>query len=349
MRYKASGMKTVRIVLSGLGNLGLRFVEIIGEKRGEIRTRYGLDLLFVGAADSRGIAYDPAGLDPNEIIRDKAATGSIGDYPNAGRRDGTALELVATAAADVLCEATPVNLSAGGEPGLSCIRTALSRGMHVVTPNKGPIVLAYSELTAMAKAHGVELRFDGTVAGGLPALGIGTRELRGARIARIEAVPNLVTGYVIDLLAAGLDWDAALARARETGALEADPSWDLDGWDAAAKLVILANAVLGFPAKLEDVARTGIRDLSARALREATAAGKRVRLLATAVEATSGYRLSVEPRVLSPDHPLGRLGEKEMGIVYYTDIYGTITATIREETPVPSAATILRDILAIYL
>ena len=78
MRYKASGMKKVRIVLSGLGNLGLRFVEIIGEKREKIRDRYGLDLLIVGAADSRGIAYDPAGLDPNVIIRDKAGTGSIG-------------------------------------------------------------------------------------------------------------------------------------------------------------------------------------------------------------------------------------------------------------------------------
>ncbi len=343
-------MKTVRIVLSGLGNLGLRFVKIIVEKRVEVRSRYRLDLSIVGAADSHGAAYDPAGLDPHEIMRVKAQTGSIADYPRVGTPDTKALDLVRIATADVLCEATPVNINAGGEPGLSHIKAALSRGMHVVTPNKGPIVLAYQELTALAAEHDAELRFDGTVAGGLPAIPIGARDLRGARISKVEAVPNLVTGYIIDLLSSGLEWDTALARARASGALEADPSWDLDGWDAAAKLVILANAVLGFPARLNYVDRTGIRDLSARDLREATEAGKRIRLLATAEETSpSGYRLSVAPHALSPDHPLGRLGSKEMGIVYHTDIYGTITATIREETPVPSAATMLRDLLGIFL
>lgn len=343
-------METVRIVLSGLGNLGRRFVEIIADKNEEIRIRYDLDLLIVGAADSRGIAYDQTGLDPNEILRVKDEAGSISLYPRVGQSGVSALELVRTTEADLLCEATPVNLRDGGEPGLSCIKAAIVRGMHVVTPNKGPIVLAYPELTALAEEHNVKLRFDGTVAGGLPALNIGVRDLRGARITRIEALPNLVTGLILDLLAAGADWDAALVQARAEGVLEADPSWDLDGWDAAAKLVILANAVLGFPAKLEDVERTGIRRLSVQELREAANSGNRIRLLAVAeAVASSGYRLSVAPQALPQDHPLGQLGEKEMGIVYHTDIYGTIAATIREETPIPSAATMLRDILSIYL
>jgi len=339
----------VRLIVSGLGNLGIRFVGILSEKGEEIRARDGLTLRIVGAADSRGVAYDPTGLDPKEIIRVKKEAGSIGRYPEVGKLGASAHELIKSTDADVLCEATPVNLEAGGEPGLSCIREAISRGMHVVTPNKGPVVLAYPELTAMAEAHGVELRFDGTVAGGLPALNIGTRDLRGARITRIEAVPNLVTGLILDLLAAGTDWDAALVQARAEGVLEADPSWDLDGWDAAAKLVIMANAILGIPVRLEDVKRKGIREISAQEARRAAASGKRIRLLAVAEKSPSGYQLRVEPCALPPEHPLGRLGKKEMGIVYYTDIYGTITATIREETPVPSAATMLRDILSIYL
>ena len=339
---------TVRIIVSGLGNLGLRFTGIIAEKQEYLHDRYGLDLVIVGAADSRGTAYDPAGLNPRTIIRVKQEAGSVGNYPNAGRPGATAGELITAAAADVLCEATPVNLGSNGEPGLSHVTAALSHGIHVVTPNKGPIVLAYAELTALAREHDVELRFDGTVAGGLPAIPIGARDLRGAHIERIEAVPNLVTGYIIDLLTAGLDWDVALARAQETGALEADPSWDIDGWDAAAKLVILVNSVLGVPAKLDDVDRAGVRGISSRELEDAAAAGKKVRLLATAEDTPSGYRLRVAPQPIPSDHPLGRLGDREMGIVYYTDIYGTITATIREESPIPSAATMLRDIIAIY-
>ncbi len=340
--------ETVRIIVSGLGNLGLRFTGIIAEKREQLRDRYGLDLVIVGAADSRGTAYDPTGLDPTEIIRVKRETGSIGNYPEVGTPDTSTLDLITTGDVDVLCEATPVNLQSGGEPGLSHVKAALSHGMHVVTPNKGPIVLAYTELVSLAKNHNVQLRFDGTVAGGLPAIPIGARDLRGAHIERIETVPNLVTGYILDLLASGSDWDAALAQAQKTGALEADPSWDIDGWDAAAKLVILANSVLGQPATLADVDRTGIRGLSSHELGEATAAGKKFRLLAVAAETSSGYDLHVSPQSLPSDHPLGRLGTKEMGIVYYTDIYGTITATIREESPVPSAATMLRDIIAIY-
>lgn len=336
-----------RIVLVGLGNLGRRFCRILAEKSSFLERRYGLCLSLVGAADSRGIAYSPGGLDPRLIAEIKGRGGTVRDYPGAGQA-GTALELVRACEADVLCEATPVNLDAGAEPGLSVIREAIGRGMHVVTPNKGPIVLAYRELTALARERGVELRFDGTVAGGLPALYLGGRDLRGAEIQRVEAVPNLVTGYILDLLAEGLSWEEALARGREEGALEADPSFDLDGWDAAAKLVILANHVLGHPARLEDVEREGIRGVDPREVRRARERGGLFRLVARAERGDGGYRLAVRPEEIPAGHPLSILGRKGMGVVYYTDIYGTISAAIREEDPTPSAATMLRDILDIF-
>ena len=195
----------------------------------------------------------------------------------------------------------------------------------------------------------MQLRFDGTVAGGLPAINLGARDLRGAVVQRIEAVPNLVTGYVMDMLADGVAWDEALERARAEGVLEADGSWDLDGWDAAAKLVILANAVAGFPATLDDVQRDGIAGVDVAALVAARQRGERYRLLARAErQPDGGYSLSVAPTRLSPDHPLGRLGRKQMGVVYTTDIYGVITAIIDELNPIPSAMTMLRDLLDIY-
>ncbi len=343
-------MQQVRLVLVGLGNLGSRFCRILHEKREHIRQRHGLDLVLIGAADSRGAAYDPVnGLEPQQVVSLKSSGASIADYPDVGQKSWLATDLVATAQADVLLEASPVNLDEGAEPGLSCVRTALRRGMHVVTPNKGPLVVAYAELHELAAAHDAELRFDGTVAGGLPALYIGQRCLRGAVIQRLQAVPNLCTGYVIDMLADGLTWEEATTRASKEGVLEDDGSWDLEGWDAVAKLVILVNAVLSVSARMDDVRRTGITELRPESLRAARERGERYRLLAEATrQPDGGYQLSVAPRPLSPDHPLGHLGRKQMGVTYETDIYGTITATIDEPSPVPSAATMLRDLLDIY-
>ncbi|HQE91643.1 MAG TPA: homoserine dehydrogenase [Anaerolineae bacterium] len=342
-------MQTIRYVLVGLGNLGRRFCEVIAEKTPLLRERYSLELVLVGAADSRGAAYDGHGLDPRRVAQLKRDGGSVSAYPGAGRGGWDALSLVEAADADLLLEALPVNLDKGAEPGLSCIRAAMRQGMHVVAPDKGPLVVAYRELHDLAKANGVQLRFDGTVAGGLPAINLGARDLRGAIVQRIETVPNLVTGYVMDMLADGVAWDAALERARAEGVLEADAAWDLDGWDAAAKLVILANAVLDYPATLDGVARSGIAAVGAEELASARREGCCYRLLACAERQPDGdYGLSVAPTRLSPEHPLGRLGRKQMGVVYTTDIYGVITAIIDEPNPVPSAMTMLRDLLDIY-
>ncbi len=345
-------MKTIRTVLIGLGNLGKRFCDILVAKEATLRERYGIEIVLVGAADSRGGAYSPSGLDPALLSRLKDAGKSAADYPRFGRRGWKPEELIATAGADLLLEATPVNIASGARPAIDCIRLALGKGMNVVTPNKGPMVLAYRELTDLAHRNGAELRFDGTVAGGLPAINLGQRDLRGATIRRLEAVPNLVTGFLLDAVASGKDWISALEEARASGDLESDPSWDIQGWDAAAKLVILANAVLDYPATLDDVSIVGIEELArdAERVREAARRGMKYRLLARAVEDNAGgYLLTVGPVLLPPDHPFGRLGPKQMAVLYETDIYGTIQAIIEEQTPTPSAATMLRDILDIYI
>ncbi|MCX7855502.1 MAG: homoserine dehydrogenase, partial [Anaerolineae bacterium] len=324
---------TIRLLLVGLGNLGRRFCDLLAWKGPEVEARYGLRLLLVGAADSRGAAYDPAGLDPARVAALKEAGRSVADLPGVGRPGLSAADLIAQADADLLCEASPVNLRQGAEPGLTHVRLALERGMHVVTPNKGPLVLAYRELHDLAARRSVQLRFDGTVAGGLPAIYIGQRDLRGATVHRIEAVPNLCTGYILELLADGLSWEEAQARAREEGVLEADPSFDLEGWDAAAKLVILVNGVMGVPARLEEVERTGITALSGADVVAARREGRVYKLLATADRRPDGsVAMRVAPVPLPDDHFLARLGRKQMGVVYHTDIYGTLMAAIDEPT-----------------
>jgi homoserine dehydrogenase len=195
----------------------------------------------------------------------------------------------------------------------------------------------------------VHLRFCGTVAGGLPAINLGQRDLAGATVRRLEALPNLTTSYILDKMTSGMSYAAALAAAQAQGCAEADPTLDVEGWDAANKLVILANSVLGVPATLADVDVTGITGVTESDLVTARAAGETIKLVAAAIRGDDGsYTLTVAPTPLPAEHPLARLSGQQMGIVYHTDIYGTISAAIVEETPVPSSATMLRDLLSIY-
>jgi homoserine dehydrogenase len=337
------------IVLIGLGNIGLGFLRILRRKAKHLRDRYGLHFRVTGAADSKGAALDPGGLDLERVIRLKEERHTIAAYPGRGQPGMAPLDLVERTNAQVLCEASPVNLE-DGEPGLSCIRRALEKKMHVVTPNKGPLVLAYGELVSLAAAHQVQLLFCGAVAGGLPAINIGRRDLAGATIYRIEALPNLTTSLILDLMSQGMSYDQALAAAQRQGCAEADPSLDVEGWDAANKLVILANSVLGVPATLDQVQVQGITGITQDDLSAAASAGQVIKLLATAARQDDGaYALTVAPTPLPGDHPLAQLGGHHMGIVYQTDIYGAISANIREDEPIPSAATILRDLLTIYI
>jgi homoserine dehydrogenase len=123
---------------------------------------------------------------------------------------------------------------------------------------------------------------------------------------------------------------------------------DVEGWDAANKLVILAHSVLDYPASLDEVAVEGITGVSADMLAAAAAEGKRVKLVATAEQEGEGYRFSVRPTWLDADHPMAQLRPKQMGIVYHTDISGSIAAAIVEETPVPTASAMLRDVVEVY-
>jgi homoserine dehydrogenase len=259
-------------------------------------------------------------------------------------------------AADLLLDASPANFDplaqAGpqsGQPGLSCIETALSRRMHVVTANKAPLVLAFSRLEALAESHSVELRYDATVTGGLPAVNLGRRDLAAAEIHRLEGILNLTTNYILTRMADdGLSYAQALHDAQVAGHAETDPTLDVEGWDAANKLVILAHSVLGQPATLADVTVEGILGVTPEMLAQAAAEAKRVKLLAVAEQRGKGYELSVRPTWLEAGHPLAQLQPKQMGIVYHTDISGNISAAIVEETPLPTASAMLRDVVDIY-
>jgi homoserine dehydrogenase len=340
--------RRVKFFLIGAGNVGRRFLNLVESKGPTLRERLGLELTLVGVADRSGIARNPEGLAIPEVVALKQGGRGVAEHPRWGVPSETGLEMVRARGADLLVEASPANMI-DGQPALACIEAALSGGTHVVTANKAPLVLAFSRLTELARVNGVQLRYDATVTGGLPAVNIGQRDLAAAKIHRLEGVLNLTTNYILTRMAQdGMSYEEALAHAQAAGHAETDPTLDVEGWDATNKLVILANSVLSFPAELDDVEVTGITGVGEDALRAAAADGMRIKLVATAEADGDRYRLSVRPTRLPAEHPLAQLGPKQMGIVFHTDINGSISATVVEDTPTPTAAAVLRDVVEIY-
>lgn len=337
----------IRMAVIGLGNVGRRLLELVQLKRQVIRDRFDLDLVVTAAGDHSGGAYADQPLAIQTILDLKRSGKGIAAYPLYGRAAMPMVDLVRAAAADVLVENTLTNLT-DGEPGLSTMRAALERKMNITTANKGPLVLAYQELNALAQKNGVKILHSATVAGGLPVINLGRRDLGASDITRFEGIVNGTTNHILEAMTHGESYQAALARAQEIGMAEADPTLDVDGWDAANKLVLVANAVLRRPTTLQDVEVQGIRAITAQELADARAQGQVLKLVARAAKTDTGWELSVKPTRLDDTHPLAQVPGGYMGVLYETDINGEIFARIHEENPYPTAAGVLRDIINLY-
>ncbi len=338
-------MKKPRIAITGVGNVGRRLLELIDRKRESLGTRFNIDLVVAGVCDSSGALIDGQGIDPHQVMEVKENKKGISTL--SGSVAGiTPPEFARSVQADMLVELTLTNLK-NGEPGLSATRIALARKMHVVTANKGPLVLAYSELAALAKSNDVRLLHSATVTGGLPTLNIGARDLCVASIDRVEGVLNGTTNYILTRMTEGASYNDALKYAQEVGMAEADPGLDVDGWDAACKLVIIANAVLRRPTTLSDVAVEGIAGVTSQQLKHAASNNQVLKLIALAERKEHDYQFSVRPTTLPRSHPLASISAGMMAVLYDTDINGKIFACIEEEDPYPTAAAVLRDIVHI--
>jgi homoserine dehydrogenase len=343
-----------RLCLAGAGHVGGGLLTLLAERGTELAERYGADVRVCGVAELGGAVVDPEGLDVSRVRKALAAGEPLGRVPGVGRPGMTPLALLHASRADVLLEATPVDL-ATAEPALTTVRTALRQGTHVVLANKAPLALAYGDLAALSDLTGERdgtarrprLRFSATVAGALPVVNLGRRDLAGCRITRIEGVFNGTSHGILRAMEAGSTFDEALADAQRRGIAETDPSLDVDGHDAACKLAITANAVLDQRCTVADVATTGIRGVTVSQVRAAQRDGRRVLLLCTAEPGQGGFRLSVRPTPVALEHPLARLGPDEMGVVYHTDWVDRLSAASLEPGPEPASAAMLRDLIDI--
>jgi len=278
----------------GFGFIGRGLVKTFHEKLDKIRI---LDREFklVGVSDSRGYLYDEDGLDLEKLADVKR----LSEYPNEYREGGSAEELIEKGNADLMVETTPTNIK-NGEPGLTFMRKALSEGIHVVTSNKGPLVVAFRDLTMLAEKNGCHLLYEGTVAGAVPIFSLVRECLQGDKIRRISGILNGTTNYILSrMYFEGTSFELALKEAQERGITERDSSYDVDGIDAACKVVILANALMNRNVKFEDVERTGIRRITQEAVSLAKKSNFAIKLVGTI-----DRRIEVAPKLVPINHPL---------------------------------------------
>ncbi|MEM7531794.1 MAG: homoserine dehydrogenase [Chloroflexota bacterium] len=336
-------MKIINTALMGLGNVNRNLLKIFEMKEARLRAQYGVSFKVIAVADSSGVAIDEAGFDASALRTHKEAGGYVKDLPSfvQGR---TMADLLPTLDCELLMEGSPVNLQ-HGEPGLSATRIALQQGISVVLANKGPLVLAYQELHDIARANNAGLAFSATVCGALPVINIGQRDHIAADFTRVRGIFNSTSNFILEEMAAGRDYDEALAEAQARGIAEADPSLDVEGWDTANKLIIIANSFLGMKATLADVAVEGITNITAQNLQEAQSQGNTIKLIAEAAFGENGQQptLSVKPMHLSRTDFLGGCTGWEMGIELHSDLYGRMYHKMWEREPLPTAAAMLRD------
>ena len=249
----------------------------------------------------------------------------------------------------VLVECTPSDLKTG-EPGLSHITAALENGWHVATASKGALVLRFRELKDLASKRGVRLMASAASSAALPTLDVGIRSLAGAEVLGIEGILNGTTNFILTKMEEGVTYAQALAEAQSRGIAEPDPTMDVDGWDTAAKLLIITNSVMRTGFRLDEVWVSGIRDLAPHLGPKAAEAGKALRLMGkcSKEDGTHPWKLEVGLALLDGDHPLFGVRGTTKGVTFYTDTMGPVTIVGGRSDPGGTGAALLKDIINIY-
>ena len=329
----------MRIILCGFGVVGQSLVKLFESRSEDLYAKYGLKPRVVAVFDSNGSAIDPSGLDLERLVETKKKSGSVKNYSKT-KNNITGLDIIKNIDADVLIETTASNYK-DAEPGMTHITSAMKKGMHVISVNKGPLALAFPSLLELATYNQVMLKFSGTVGGGTPILDYAKDSLRGERITSFAGILNGTTNYILTNMANGLSFESALKDAKEKGYVEADESLDLDGLDAAAKLVILANWIMGMKVTMPDIKCTGIRKVSTEDIKNAAKKKCAIKLIASC-----NKDLEVGPKEISIDDPLCVNGTLN-AIAFTSEHSGTQTIIGKGAGGMETASSILRDLIDI--
>lgn len=325
-----------RIAIAGFGNVGQALARLIAE-----RNPAASNVVIVGVSDPRfGTVASHEGIDVGELLTAVSEEGfeAIASHmPGAG-----VLDMVGAAGADTLVELSVTDLETA-EPATTHVRQALSAGLNVSTTNKGPIALHHTELRDLAQANGVTLAFEGTVMSGTPVIAM-AGAMQNAGLTALNGVLNGTTNFILTLVEGGSSYEDALALAQSHGYAEADPAGDIEGHDSAAKLVILAEVLLGATISLPDVERLPIFSVAPEQIQQAKMEGDSYRYLSTLDGGTGEWHASVAPRRLPAAHPLTRVAGAGNGVTLDTELLGEMTLFGPGAGPTPTAFAVLSDL-----
>lgn len=349
------------LLLVGFGHVGRRFAGLLQEKSVALRRDYGLSWRVVGIATrTHGSAFDARGLDMVKALKLTEAGASL-DVLTGAESDrmlppgASGHDLIRHATGEsrlrrlqhlVLVETTLLDIEAG-QPAIDHVMLALRGGAHVVTANKGPVAFACRELQAVAESAHREFLFESAVMDGVPVFNLVRETLPVADVTGFRGVVNATTNFVLTAMEAGRSQDEALREMQDAGIAEADPSFDIDGWDAAAKTSALMNVLMRGTATPRTIPRTGIRGVTREDVQQAMARGKRIRLVARASRVDGHPVGHVGPEELDAADPLANLRGMQNLLVLQTDVLGDIGMLQLDGGLIQTAYGLLSDLVTI--
>ncbi|RLD56265.1 MAG: homoserine dehydrogenase [Bacteroidetes bacterium] len=333
-----------KIGLLGFGTVGKGISEILRDKKEFLNTKYGYEYDIVAVADfAFGNVYNPDGLDIPLMLEQAGNKEKF----TKDLTDMETLDLIKNSNVTVWCELTYTDLNTGG-PAIDHVKTALSAGKHIVTSNKGPAALLYPEMKKLADENGVKFMIEGTVCAGTPVINLTDGPLAGCKISKISGILNGTTNYMLSEMEKGMSYDEVLKIAQELGYAEADPTGDVEGYDARGKVTILANIVMDAGIKISDVPCQGITKITPEDIDFAKKQGKRWKLLGS-VEMKDGKVItSVAPEMVDISHPLAGVMGATNALTFATDMLGDVTIVGPGAGKIETGFSILTDLLAIH-
>lgn len=341
-----------KIGLIGCGTVGQGLLQILHDKHDDLRDAFGFEAKVVAISDKlKGTLLVPGGIDIPSVLDLLGRGRSLSEYPKALPAQVEPLDpldMIERTDADIIAEMTYTDIKTG-EPATSYIKKALRLGKSVATSNKGPAALHYRELHELARQNGLQFRIEGTVMSGTPVFHLAECGLAGNTISEVQGILNGTTNFILSKMETeGMDYGPALALAQKLGYAEADPTADVEGFDALAKVVILSNVLLGGSLKTSDVPCRGISSIGKADVEAAKAQGFRYKLIGQAKREGGAVTASVSPRKLPLSDPLAGVMGAQNALSFQTDLMGKITIQGAGAGKIETGFSILSDILAIH-